>query len=426
MATPASGVTGELARPARLQSIDLLRGLVMVFMALDHVRDFFTHLRFAPENLAQTYAGLFLTRFVTHYSAPTFFLLAGTGAYLYGRRRTKAEVSRFLWTRGLMLMVMEITIVWWGWSLMFPLPGRGMLVIWTLGLWIVCLSQIIKLPMKAIIGFALALIVGHNLLDGVTVAQFGKFGWVWMILHRSGWWAIGANPLGPNLPPLGIFVLYPLVPWVGVMAGGYALGTLYDKPAEQRRKFLVRLGVIAIVLFVVLRATNIYGNAAAGDATQRRIGQVDSSGPFVPQATVEKTVIAFLNVEKYPPSLDFLLVTLGPGLILLALAEKIDFKSVGGKLLAPFVTIGKVPMFYYLLHLYLIHALAILTALAFHQPWKWLFPGGFMTSPIPQGYGHNLPFIWMIWALCVAILYLPCRWYAQYKATHKAKWLSYI
>jgi hypothetical protein len=179
------------------------------------------------------------------------------------------------------------------------------------------------------------------------------------------------------------------------------------------------LGACATGLFVILRATNIYGNAAVG------AGPV-SPGPFQVYPTLEKTIISFLNVEKYPPSLDFILMTLGPGLIFLALADQFSFKGLLGKIAHPFLIIGKVPMFYYILHLYLIHALAIFTAMAFGQPWKWLFPGGFMMGGAPQGYGHNLPFIWMMWALTIAILYFPCRWYARYKATHKAWWLSYI
>jgi uncharacterized membrane protein len=419
--TPVSSAASaaEFVRPARVQSVDLLRGLVMAFMALDHVRDFFTNLRFAPEDLSQTYAGLFLTRWLTHFSAPTFFLLAGTGAYLYGRTRTTAEVSKFLWTRGLFLVAMEFTIIFWGWTFMFPLPGLGMLVIWALGVSMICMSQIIKLPMKAIAAFAIVMIAGHNLLDGIKLENLGHFKGLWMILHHSGWWQIGSKPMAPGAPPFGFFILYPLVPWMGVMAAGYALGTVFTWTPARRRKFLLTLGTCVTALFIVLRATNIYGNAPVGAG-------VASPGPFVPQATMEKTIIAFLNVEKYPPSLDFLLMTLGPGLILLALTDSWDFKGALGKLLQPIVVIGKVPMFYYILHLYLIHTMAIVVAIAFGQPWKWLFPGGFMTGPLPDGYGHGLPFIWFIWALCVAILYFPCHWYARYKATHKYRWLSYI
>jgi uncharacterized membrane protein len=430
MATPANAsagtagdVAGNLVRPARIQSIDLLRGIIMAIMALDHVRDFFTHLRFQPEDMANTYAGLFFTRWITHFCAPVFFFLAGTGAYFYGRSRTKAEVIRFLWTRGLVLMVMEFTIMWFAWTFRLPGPAVVMIVIWALGLSMVILSLLIRLPLNLLAAFSLIVIAGHNLLDKVTPAMFGKANWLWLILHQQGFYAIGSQPAGPNLPPLGFFVAYPVMPWFAVMGAGYALGAIYAKPAEERRKMLFRIGLVAIVLFCVLRVTNIYGNAAPPQNPQFGLG---SEGPFAVQATVEKTVIKFLNVHKYPPSLDFLLMTLGPALIFLSLADKFQFKGLLGKIAHPFHVIGRVPMFYYICHLYLIHVLAIVTALAFGQPYKWLLHGGFFTGPTPQGYGHNLPFIWFIWALTVTILYFPCRWYAQYKATHKAKWLSYI
>lgn len=422
MATATLPVAGEqsgmLARPARIQSVDLLRGIVMAVMALDHVRDFLTHLRFQPEDMANTYAGLFLTRWLTHYSAPTFFFLAGTGAYFYGRTRTPGQVSKFLWTRGLFLMVMELTIVWWGWSFNFTSIGFGLLVIWTLGLSMVCLAGLIRLPFKALLGFSLGMIALHNLLlDPIRPAMLGKFRWLWLLLHQNGFYQITPQPIVSWLPN-GFFVLYSLIPWVGVMAAGYCLGKLYDRPAAERRKILMTMGMCAVALFMVLRATNIYGNPirpGGGSAT-----------PFQIYPSLEKTIISFFNVEKYPPSLDFLLMTLGPGLIFLALVDQFDFKGLLGKLAKPVLVIGKVPMFYYLLHLYLIHASAVVIAMAFGQPWKWLVPGGFFTAATPDGYGHNLPFIWMVWILTVAILYFPCRWYAQYKATHKAWWLSYI
>ena len=421
---PAHGQTsGMLARPARIQSVDLLRGIIMAIMAIDHIRDFFTHLRFQPEDLAQTYGGLFFTRWITHFCAPVFFLLAGTGAYFYSRSRTKAEVAHFLWTRGLFLIVMEFTVMWWGWSFLVPYPGTAMIVIWALGLAMIILSALIRLPLPVLTTLSLVVIAGHNLLDKVTPAMFGKFGWLWMILHRQGFFPVTTHPLGP-IPPVGFFVAYPIVPWFAVMSAGYCLGAVYAQEPEQRRRTLMRIGLVATALFFILRATNIYGNATI--AGPGGFGAGNSFGPFVMQDTLEKSVIAFFNVFKYPPSLQFLLMTLGPSLIFLSLADGFDFKGLLGKIAHPFHVIGKVPMFYYICHLYLIHALAIICAVAFGQPYKWLLRGGFFTSPTPDGYGHNLPFIWMIWVITVGILYFPCRWYAQYKATHKSKWLSYI
>jgi uncharacterized membrane protein len=424
--TPVSALlAGDIVRPARVQSLDLLRGIVMAIMAIDHIRDFFTHLRFQPEDIANTFAGLFFTRWITHFCAPAFFLLAGTGAFLYGRTRTPAQLSRFLLTRGLALIVMEFTIMWWGWTFMFPIPGTAMIVIWALGLSMVILSFLVRLPMKVLATISLVVIAGHNALDNITPAMFGKLSWLWLILHQQGFYAIGSQPLGPNLPPLGFFVAYPVVPWFAVMSAGYALGVVYTKPAEERKRILMRIGIAATALFFVLRATNIYGNATL-PASLGGFGLKDAAGPFILQPTIEKSIIQFFNVYKYPPSLEFLLMTLGPSLIFLAYADQFSFKGILGKLAHPFQIVGKVPMFYYICHLYLIHLLAIFTAIAFGQPYKWLLRGGFFTHPVPDGYGHNLPFIWMIWALTVAILYFPCRWYAKYKATHKTWWLSYI
>jgi uncharacterized membrane protein len=380
----------------------------MVFMALDHVRDYLTNLRFAPENLARTFPSLFLTRLITHFSAPAFFFLAGTGAFLYGRKRTRAAVSHFLWTRGLFLIAMEFTVIHWAWTFTVGYTQLRLLVIWALGACMVCLSQLIKLPTKVLVALAVVMITGHNLLDGISPDSLGAFRGLFMVLHHSG---------GGQLGPLGVFVLYPLVPWVGVMAGGYAFGAVFTWEAAKRRRFMFTLGACAIALFMVLRATNLYGNAATGAGAS-------APGPFVPQATLAVSVIAFLNVEKYPPALDFLLMTLGPTLLVLALTDSWDFKGVFGKRLRPFVVIGKVPMFYYTVHIYVVHALAITLAIAFQQPWKWLLHAAYAGAP--PDYGHNLPFIWMVWILAVAVLYFPCRWYAQYKATHKAWWLSYI
>jgi uncharacterized membrane protein len=323
------------------------------------------------------------------------------------------------------LMAMEFTIMWWGWTFLFPIPGLAMIVIWALGLSMVILSVMVRLPLKVLTVFSLLVIVGHNALDKITPAAFGKLSWLWLILHQQGFYSFSSQPPSPGNPPLGFFVAYPVMPWFAVMGAGYALGALYLKPAEERKKILLRIGIVTTALFFVLRATNIYGNATL-PSSAGGFGLTDAAGPFVVQSTLEKTIIKFFNVYKYPPSLEFLLMTLGPSLIFLAYADKFDFKGILGKIAHPFHIIGKVPMFYYICHLYLIHLLAIVTAFVFGQPYKWLIRGGFFTSPPPDGYGHNLPFIWMIWALTVTILYFPCRWYAKYKATHKTWWLSYI
>ena len=409
-----------LARAPRVQSVDLLRGIVMVIMALDHVRDFMSHLHFPPEDLQQTNAALFFTRWITHFCAPSFFFLAGTGIYLMARSKIPAVMTSFLWKRGLWLIVLEATIIFWGWTFLFPImPSLGLLVIWALGWAMIWMALFVRLPWKVTAALALIAIFGHNLLDGIPAAAFGKAAPIWGILHVSGFFPIGNIQLGPNFR-LGVFVLYPWIPWVAVTAAGYTLGRIYDWDAARRRRFLLTVGAAATVLFIVLRATNLSGNAQTG------IGV--ASGPFVVQPTLAKTIIAFLNVEKYPPSLQFLLMTLGPALVFLGLIDGIDLRarSIGTAVGRFFQVFGKVPMFYYILHLYLAHIIAIVSALAVGQNPHHLYRGGFMMG-FPQGpFGFNLPAIYLAWAICVGILYFPCRWYAEYKATHKQWWLSYL
>lgn len=415
----ASTHMSSLDRPGRIASLDLLRGLVMVLMALDHVRDFMTHLRFPPEEMAHTYGWLFLTRFLTHFSAPCFFFLAGTGVYLYAQRQGVPAAANFLWKRGLALVLLEATLVFWGWTFLFPLPSPGLLVIWALGVSMIILSGLIRLPVPWVGALGVAVIGLHHLADGITAERFGAWAPLWGILHQQGFYPIGNISAG-NLR-FGIFVLYPLVPWFAVMAAGYAFGTIYQWEAARRRRWLVRAGLGMLLLFAVLRATNIYGNPPAG-------GFGSAVGPFTVQPTLEKSVILFFNVNKYPVSLDFLLTTLGPAFLFLAITDGWQRGSGGmsarlGGILQVF---GKVPMFYYILHLYVTHLVALGFALAFRQPVGHLLRGGFMLGQPQPGFGFNLPAIYLAWLLSLAILYFPCRWYARYKATHTQWWLGYI
>ena len=394
----------------RIDSIDILRGVVMVVMALDHTRDFFTHLRFEPEDLANTYYALFFTRWVTHFCAPLFFFLAGTGASFYGRRRTPAELSRFLWTRGLWLIFLEFTVVGTAWTFQFPFGFFG--VIWALGTSMVLMAAAVRMPIRWLGALSVVMIAGHDLLDGIRPKQFGSWAWVWTLLHVRG---------GVLLPfHIWQFVLFQIVPWVGVMGAGYAFGTVYTFEPERRRKLIARLGLGLTLAFVLLRITNLYGNPPLG------LGGV-SQGDWHIQPTVEKTVILFLDVEKYPPSLQFLLMTLGPSLLLLAWLEKrLLSHGASSWLASALVIFGRVPMFFYILHLYLIHALAVVVAVLFRQPAAWLLHGGFWVNDLPDGYGHNLPFIYLMWITAVVILYFPCRWWAGLKQRRKDWWLSYL
>jgi len=376
----------------------------MVVMALDHARDFFTNVPFEPEDLAHTWPALFFTRWITHFCAPMFFLLAGAGGFLYGQRHAPRELRHFLWTRGLWLIALEFTVVGTAWSFEIPFGFFG--VVWALGACMVLMAALVGLPMRWIAALSIAMILLHDLFDRLRPAQFGSLAWVWGILHRRG---------GITLP-FGIhqFVLFPLIPLLGVMAAGYVFGNLYIFSREQRKKMLFRMGTAMIVLFVVLRLSNLYGNPPAG------LGGV-SQGDFHAQPTFAKTVILFLDVEKYPPSLQFLLMTLGPSFLLLAWLDR-DRVPRG---MTPLWIFGRVPMFFYILHLYLIHALAVVVAELRGQSVDWLFHGAIF-GDMPAGYGYNLAFVYFMWFAVVVILYFPCRWFAELKKTRHDWWLSYL
>ena len=376
----------------------------MVVMALDHVRDFFTNVPFEPESLAQTWPALFFTRWITHFCAPMFFLLAGTGAYLYGKRRTPAELSRFLWTRGLWLIALEFSVVGTAWSFQIPFGFFG--VIWALGACMVLMAAIVRLPLRWIATLSVAVIALHDLLDSVKPATLGSYAWLWGILHRRG----------GILLPLGAreFVLFPLIPLVAVMALGYVIGRLYTLERSRRKALLLQLGAGMITLFFLLRLTNLYGNPSVAN------GGV-SQGNFHIQPTLAKTIILFFDVEKYPPSLQFLLMTIGPSFLLLAW---LDRDQVPRSLRSLWI-FGRVPMFFYILHLYLIHSLAIAVAAARGQSLGWLFHGAIF-GDTPPGYGYNLPFVYLTWITAVVLLYFPCRWFADLKKKRHDWWLSYL
>jgi uncharacterized membrane protein len=400
------------ARLGRIESIDVLRGLVMIIMALDHTRDFFTNLSFEPEVLEKTYYALFFTRWITHYCAPLFFFLAGTGAFFYGRRRTPAELSHFLWTRGLWLIFLEFTVIGTSWTFLFP--GGFFGVIWALGACMLVIALAVRLPVGWLATLALLMIITHDLFDRVQPQQFGSLACLWSILHVRG----------DIFLPLQIreFVLFPLIPLVGVMALGYCFGTFYLLERERRRKLMTGIGLVMSFAFCILRVTNLYGNPSVA------LGGV-SQGDWHIQPTFEKTLILFLDVEKYPASLQFLLMTLGPSILLLAWLDNGDggarYHRRAGLLKNALPVFGRVPMFFYILHLYLIHVLAILVAILFGQPVTWLFHGA-VFADTPSGYGHGLLFIYVIWMITVAILYLPCRWWAELKERRSDWWLSYL
>jgi uncharacterized membrane protein len=391
----------------RLVSLDILRGLVMVLMALDHTRDFVSYLRFAPEDMAHTCAALFFTRFITHYCAPVFAFLAGAGAFLSTRQgKTIPQVSRFLFMRGLWLVILEFTVIDFAWGFV-PWAHAG--VIWILGWSMVAMALIVRLPVRWIAVLGLGMIATHNLLDRINPPSFGRFYWLWIFLHSPG-----RIPLTPDI---SFSVKYALIPWVGVMAVGFAFGTVLLRP--DRRKWILTLGIGATMLFFLLRGLNAYGNGVAG----LPFGYLRSAGPWTVQPTLALTVISFFNVLKYPPSLDYLLVTLGPSLILLG---SLDRAGAGRGLSRILMVFGRVPLFYYVLHLYLIHILADLGAFAFDQS-IWHGPVIADFAQKPPGYGHGLLFVYAVWILTVALLYIPCQWFMKFRSRHRDwAWLSYL
>lgn len=392
------------AKRQRLDSVDLLRGIVMILMALDHVRyPYFTNLSFFPENIQQTYATLFLTRWLTHFCAPLFFLLAGTGAYLsLAHGKSLKSVSRFFWTRGLWLVFLEVTLIGFAWSFKPGWAFGG--VIWALGWSMVIMAFLVRLPLTGIAAFGVGMMVLHHLMDGLSPETFGKFSWLWMLLHSGG--MIKIESLGFGFP-----ILYVLIPWSGVMAAGYALGRILTWETARRRHWLLGLGAVMTLAFILLRATNLYGDPR----------------PFTLQATLEKSFIMFLNTSKYPASLQFLLMTLGPALMLLAWFDRFDFHSRLGGLGQKVFVFGRVPLFFYILHLFTIHLLAIVVGLFYQQPIAWLWGQALpLDRPAPPEYGHGLPFIYFMTLFVVVLLYFPCRWFANLKQRRQDWWLRYL
>jgi uncharacterized membrane protein len=361
-------------------------------MVLDHVRAYLTEARFDPTDLARTDAALFATRWITHYCAPVFIFLAGASAWIAGTRRSRGQLARFLLTRGLWLILLEFTVVSFGWYFTTRMQlGAVAQVIWVIGASMIVLAGLIQLPRPAVAAFGLVLVLGHNLLDGITPESLGAFAPLWHVLHVPG-----------ALQVVPVFLLYPLIPWVGVMALGYAAGELVFREDAAGGRRLAIAGAAMIATFMVLRTLNGYGDPGA---------RLDAGDPVL-------LGMSFLNLTKYPPSLLFLLMTLGPALVALALLRR-----ARGPVADVFVTFGRVPFLFYVAHLYLVHAIAVAAGVA----------QGFPASAIrnvflflPEGYGFGLLVIYLAWIGVVAALYPICRRYAALKGGSRAWWLSYL
>jgi len=389
-------IPNDTAQRVRIESVDVLRGVIMIVMALDHVRDFFGQSGLNPADPANTTIALFFTRWITHFCAPVFFLLTGTGAYLSLRRKSTRELSRFLFTRGLWLIFLELVVTrGLGWQFNFDYHVTMLVVLWALGWAMIALAALVYLPASVVTVFGIVMIATHNLFDSVRSSNP-----IWTILHSPN--VVFSNPQHI------VFTAYPLIPWIGVTAAGYGLGQIYGWTSERRKAFLLRLGIGLTAAFTVLRGINIYGDPVRW-STQK-------SAVF--------TVLSFLNTNKYPPSLLFLLMTLGPALLFL---RAVDGRTPG--FLRPALVVGKVPLFYYLLHIPLIHLLAVIVCYVKYGAVHWMFEssnvGQFPVTP-PPGWGFSLPIIYLIWASVVLALYPLCRWFARLRQRRTDPWLSYF
>lgn len=389
---------------SRIESIDFLRGLVMIIMALDHVRMYFALGTWyaEPTNLATTTPLLFFTRWITHFCAPVFVFLAGTSAFLYGMKKASVkETARFLFTRGLWLIFVEIVIVNFAWTFDITYSFMILQVIWAIGLSMIVLSGLVFLPGRLIFNTGLILVFGHNLLDSITVQGSTAQDVIWHVLHQPGTIFMDSTRF--------VNVVYPVLPWFGLMALGYVFGTLYKKdlPAEQRRRWLFAMGVSATLLFIILRGLNLYGEPREWAMLNTPVFRL----------------MSFLNTTKYPPSLHFLLMTMGPALLLLAAIDPLQ-----NRLPKPLIVFGRVPFFFYVVHLYLIHALAMLFLIYRGRDGsEYILSFEGIRSGLLSNFGLSLGAVYVIWALVVVLLYPICRWYQKYREDHPSLgWLSYL
>jgi uncharacterized membrane protein len=391
-------------RKPRIESIDLLRGIVIILMALDHVRMYFGQgsLYADPTDLSTTTPALFFTRWITHFCAPVFIFLAGTAASLYEARHPGTrQLSRYLLTRGLALIFLELVIVNFGWTFDITFSFRFIQVIWAIGASMVVLAGLVYLPRWAIFAFGIVTVAGHNLLDPIQAQGASFQAVIWYILHQEAFVSF--------LPNRIVYFHYPLIPLMGLMALGYLLGALYrpEFDAARRRRWLLGMGTAAILLFAILRGFNLYGEP----------------NPWSPQPTPVYSLLSFLNTTKYPMSLQFLLMTMGPALIFLALVEGVKNRVTGVVL-----TFGAVSLFFYIIHIYVIHLLAFLALVISGRSWTdYIITAEAWVNQTTANFGFDLWVVYLVWALVVLGMYLPCRWYRVYKKAHPEKrLLAYI
>jgi uncharacterized membrane protein len=408
---PAPGPRAESSASSvpRLVSIDVLRGLVMILMALDHSHFYFSSANSTPEYLPGSTPALFFTRWITHFCAPTFFFLAGASGFLSAALggHSISEVSRFFWTRGLWLILLAFTVIAYA-STGLVIAGYED-VIGCLGLSMVVMALLVWLPRWFVATFSVLVIVGHHVLDSIDPKSFGDWAVVWAIVHAPGSYSVGAHA--------AFFNLFTLIPWLAVMSAGYAYAPVLLR--RDRRKVLWWSGAFLTSAFLVLRFFNLYGNGSISSPHHAL-----ASGPWTIQPSFAMTIVSFLNTVKYPASLQFLLMTLGPMLMALAWFDRLGLKHSWSQVLLVY---GRVPLFFYILHRLLLRTMAIWVCWALHQDASWLQYGGPRLILAPGYYGYSLSFIYLMWVIAVALLYYPCKWFMELKRSHVSWWwLRYL
>ncbi len=397
---PGGARSGPTAR-LRVESIDVLRGVIMILMALDHVRDYFGNAGVDPTDPATATVGLFFTRWVTHFCAPVFFLLTGVGAFLASQRRSQAGMARYLLTRGLWLIVLEVVVLrCLGWQFNVDYRVTVLTVLWALGWSMIVLAGLIALPLKAVVIAALTVVAAHNLLDPIPPAALGSFAPLWVFLHAPGVLFTDGTHL--------VFAAYPMIPWVAVVAAGWGLGRVFLWEPDRRRTLLVRTGAGLSLGFILLRTLGVDGDP--------RPWTLGDGGLMA--------TLSFLNTNKYPPSLLFLMMTLGPALLVLA---ALDRRTPAA--LRPALVFGRVPLFYFLLHVTVIHLVAVAVCYLRYGDVHWMFESPTLAQfPVtqPPGWPFALPAVYGFWVLVVAMLYPLCRWFGRIRQRGGHWWLSYL
>jgi uncharacterized membrane protein len=391
------GVTPPTASRSRIDSIDLMRGIVIVLMALDHTKDYIGPSTFDPLNADVTNLPAYLTRWITHFCAPTFCFLMGTGAYLAGQGKTKSELSSFLFFRGLWLVFLEVTVIKLGLQFKFSLDLTMALVFWSLGWSLVFVSALVFLPSRVVGAIGVVMILAHNLLDGIKPEIFGPLRPLWLILHQRGVIELTEE--------CKFLVVYPLIPWVGVAAAGFGFGEIMTLKPQRRQTVMIVLGTILIAAFVVLRTFDFYGDPLKWSVKPSPL----------------RTCFSFFNCEKNPASLLFLLMTLGPMIILLSLLERPFLPAQISRFL---ITFGRVPLFFFVTHLYVIHVVVVVAAAVRQFLSAYLHLSGIKA---PTDVNLDLPTVYFWFVVVIIIMYFPCRWFAGFKARHRdVWWLSYL